>query len=95
VGHFRVLPGFTAAFPPAIHIPPVGAREVSVNLNKRLAHMTATRWRERQPDMDYYTNYFADLESLIVAFRAALPGDMRQILDRRLSDLDAQYKRGL
>jgi len=56
VGHFRALPEFEAAFPPAMYIPPVGARDVSVNLNKRLAHMTATRWREKQPHMAYYTD---------------------------------------
>jgi hypothetical protein len=92
VGHFRVLPDFEAAFPPAIHTPPVGAREVSVNLNKRLAHMTATRWRDKQPHMSYYTNYFEGIEQLIVAFRAALPDDVRQSLDGRLYEFEARYR---
>lgn len=92
VGHFKALPEFAAAFPSAIHAPPVGAREVSVNLNKRLAHMTATRWRERPPDMSYYTNYFEGIEKLIVAFQAALPNDVRQSLDNRLHEFETRYR---
>jgi hypothetical protein len=87
-----VLPGFDAAFPPAIHTPPVGARNASVNLNKRLAHLTATRWREKQPSMDYYTQYFEGIETLIAAFQIALPDDVRQSLDGRLHEFESLYK---
>jgi len=92
VGHFRVLPGFEAAFPQAIHTPPPGARQVSINLNKRLAHLTATRWREKAPDMAYYSNYFEGIEKLIVAFQAALPNDVRQSFDCELQRFEVLYK---
>jgi hypothetical protein len=91
VGHFRVLQAFTAAFPTSINTPPPSSEEVSANLNKRLAHMTATRWREDQPDMSYYTDYFEGIDKLIVAFRAALPDDVGQPLDKRLDELEARY----
>ena len=45
VRHFKVLPGFSVAFPSnSLSLTPVEARQVSFNLNKRLAHLTATRW---------------------------------------------------
>jgi hypothetical protein len=95
VGHFRALADFDRAFPPTMHVPPTGATKVSVNLNKRLAHMTATRWRENPPAMDFYANYFDDIEKLIVAFQAALPDDVRQSLDARLHEFEIRYKQGI
>jgi hypothetical protein len=94
IDHFRALPEFAGAFPPAIHVP-IGATEVSVNLNKRLAHLTATRWREPQPDMSYYTDYFEGIEKLIVEFQSALPDDVRQIFDGRLQEFNKQYRGSL
>jgi hypothetical protein len=91
VGHFRIFPEFDAAFPPGTRAP-VGVRQVSVNLNKRLAHITATRWREKPPSMTYYTDYFDGIEKLIVDFQAALPGDLRQTLSGRLAEFEAQYQ---
>lgn len=35
---------------------PLTLKIVRDNLHKRLAHMTATRWREVRPEMDYYEN---------------------------------------
>src|ERR1700682_5934308 len=37
VCHFRMLPEFSAAFPPAIHVPPIWLDQARPNLNKRLA----------------------------------------------------------
>jgi hypothetical protein len=91
VGHFRVLEGFAAAFPPEIHVAPNGAREVSVNLNKRLAHFTATRWREPQPDMAHYEVYFGGIETLIVAFQEALPLDVRQMFTNKVNQWAALH----
>jgi hypothetical protein len=49
-GHFGVLPGFSAAFSSRAASPTRDqAREVSTNLHKRLAHLTATRWEKRAP----------------------------------------------
>jgi hypothetical protein len=80
VEHFRVLTGFSAAFPPNIVSPtPSEARQVSMNLHKRLAHLTATRWKERAPSMDFYQKYFDTVDKLIGKFEAALPDDVRAI----------------
>ena len=79
VSHFRELKEFAAAFTPDMHVAPTGARDVSGNLNKRLAHFTATRWREPQKDMAYYERYFAGIETLIAAFQESLPDDIREV----------------
>jgi hypothetical protein len=51
----------------------------SVNLHKRLAHLTATRWEQRAPSMDYYEEYFDGVNKLIDTFEAALPDDTRRL----------------
>jgi hypothetical protein len=84
VGHFRGFKEFAVAFPPDIHVAPDGAWEVSFNLNKRLAHFTATRWREEQPEMAYYERYFDGIETLIAAFQRALPSDIRETFTEAL-----------
>lgn len=99
VGHFRVLPEFDAAFPAAFQLPPNGAREISISLNKRLAHFTATRWTERQPDMEHYAKHFDRINTLIDSFQEALPQDMQQVFltsmhewRRRHPDASAERK---
>ena len=91
VGHFRHFKEFEAAFPPEIHEAPNGAREVGVNLNKRLAHFTATRWRELQPDMAYYEPYFGGIEVLIAAFQEALPPDVREVFTKTMGHWEAMH----
>jgi hypothetical protein len=54
--------------------------------------MTATRWREKRPDMNYYTQYFEGIVTLIAAFQASLTDDVRQSLDGRLKEFEALYK---
>ncbi len=80
VGHFGVLPGFSAAFSSRAASPTRHeAREISINLHKRLAHLTATRWQKSAPSMNYYQQYFDDMDKLIDKFEAALPGDVRRL----------------
>jgi hypothetical protein len=91
-GHFRVFPGFAAAFPSEILEPtPEDARAVSVNLNKRLAHLTATRWEKKAPPMNYYDKYFDGIEKLIVAFQAALPDDVRRVFTTAVREWEGKH----
>ena len=90
VDHFRVLPEFASAFPTKI-TKPAKAETLSKNLNKRLAHMTATRWREPQPDMSFYQRYFEDIERLITAFQDALPAELRRSLVERMQKYEVGY----
>jgi hypothetical protein len=53
-------------------------KDVAKQLNKRLAHFTATRWEEQAPDMQYYANCFDEIERLIAAFQAGLPAEMQK-----------------
>jgi len=76
VGHFRVLPGFSRVFPSKLSKGDA-ARELSIHLHKRLAHLTATRWRKRAPSMTYYEKYFQQIDELIDIFGKALPDDLR------------------
>src|ERR1035441_4179696 len=56
VGHFRrTLPEFGAKFPKIKAPKPRDVEEVRVNLHNRLAHLTASRWEKRSPDMAYYS----------------------------------------
>lgn len=82
VGHFRDnFPTFAAAFPSADLMPnSEHARAWSVSLNKRLAHLTATRCEEADPAMSYYDGYFDGVE--IVRFQAALPHHMQQVISQ-------------
>jgi hypothetical protein len=78
VGHFNVLPGFASNFPPITDPKPDEARALSNNLNKWLAHLTATRWEKPQPTMAFYDQYFDGIEKILTSFEAALPDDARQ-----------------
>ncbi len=85
IRHFKMLPGFSAAFPSNSLFPtPDEARQVSINLNKRLAHLTATRWEVPAPSMAYYQKYFDGVDRLIDAFEDALPDDVRTLFVKRL-----------
>jgi hypothetical protein len=44
VEHFRMLPGFDAAFPVELQTRPLWEPEMREHLNKRLAHFTSIRW---------------------------------------------------
>jgi hypothetical protein len=89
--HFRVLPGFETAFPPSIHVAPSWKDEVRLNLHKRLAHFTATRWKERRPNMDYYAKHFDEITRLIEAFAKALPGNVGVIFAQKFNQFKNQY----
>lgn len=80
VDHFNVLDGFEAAFPASIHLHSPQTRQMSVYLNKLLAHMTAIRWEKstRPPMSDYY-EFLPTIDDLITRFEAALPEDVRQV----------------
>jgi hypothetical protein len=80
VGHFRrTLPEFGAKFPKIKTPKPRDAGEVRVNLHKRLAHLTASRWEKQTPDMEYYAKHFDDMDALIVSFQDALPHTLRTV----------------
>ena len=79
VDHFNVLNGFEAAFPASIHLHSARNKQVSVDLNKLLAHMTATRWEKNRPPMDDYDKFILTISDLITRFEAALPEDVRQV----------------
>ena len=85
--HFReVFPSFAAAFPAQITTPTLAeVRELKRNLNKRLAHLTATRWREPQPVMADYEKHFAAIDKVVEAFRDALPTDVQDVFLERWS----------
>jgi hypothetical protein len=80
VGDFgETFPSFQFKFQPIVVPAPDDARDVSFQLNKRLAHLTATRWRKKAPSMDFYGKYFDGVEALIMRFQDALPDDVKAI----------------
>jgi len=81
VCHFNLLDGFENGFPASHRQEPKWKAEVSGHLNKRLAHFTASRWREARPPMDYYAKHFGTILDLISRFEQALPADSRQALE--------------
>lgn len=78
---FRILPGF----PTSANTPPDWVREVKTQLNKRLAHITSPRWKERRPDMHYYHQHVPEIALLISTFRDALPSDLEAGLSREMN----------
>jgi hypothetical protein len=91
VGHFRVFPGVEQAFTSGKLTLPTGAKAVGENLNKRLAHLTATRWQKVAPPMAFYEKHFNDIETLIETFQAALPDDVRQVFTHRLGEWGVKH----
>ncbi|MFI5108575.1 MAG: hypothetical protein ACHP78_07005 [Terriglobales bacterium] len=91
VAHFRVFPKFAASFPSTI-TKPAGAATLSRNLNKRLAHLTATRWREPQPGMTFYERYFDDIEAHMAAFQEALPAELQNSLVQNMQLFEGRYE---
>lgn len=90
--HFGVLPGFAENYRPRVSSPsPEEARALSVSLNKRLAHFTATRWKENAPSMDYYQKYFAGIEMFIREFQSALPPEMAAVFAESLDEWNARH----
>jgi hypothetical protein len=73
VTDFRAMRGFSKAFPTVRDLSQEERNGVLEELNKRLAHQTARRWREKAPNMDFYRQYFVHLNHLIDDFVRALP----------------------
>ncbi len=82
VVHFRVIVGFTDAFPSAIHERTTRTDEVVKYLNKLLAHFSATRWEEHRPAWDYYDEYSPTIEALSARFEQALPGEFKSAYEK-------------
>jgi len=82
VCHFDLLDGFEQAFPASLRKEPKWKADISGHLNKRLAHLTASRWRETRPAMDHYARHFGTILDLISRFEQALPPGSRQVWDR-------------
>jgi hypothetical protein len=75
---FCILPGFSRQFSLAPwNNPPEWSQQVKVHLNKRLAHITSPRWKERGPKMQYYHQHFPEIRDLISSFQAALPPELQ------------------
>ena len=79
VDHFNVLDGFETAFPANIHIHTSRNKKMSVDLNKLMAHMTATRWEKHRPSMNDYDAFIPTIDDLITKFEAALSEDVRLV----------------
>ncbi len=83
--HFEVLPGFSEKFQSKKQSPTKAEVEkVITNLNKRLAHLTANRWREPAPTTAFYQKYFGAVNELIDTFEAALPGSVRALFVEKM-----------
>ena len=94
VTHFiQLSPAFKANFPAVVR--PLWLTEVRDSLHKRLAHMTATRWREPRPEMDYYRKYFGDIDGLTETFLKGIPADLRTPFDSEWSNLERANRTAL
>jgi hypothetical protein len=89
VRHFRILQGFSTAFPASLLLAPPD--KVSFNLHKRLAHLTATRWEQPRPSMDHYEKHFDQVNKLLNLFQAALPADMRMVFISELNKWENRH----
>jgi hypothetical protein len=79
VGHFNILDGFEGAFPASVHLHSAQAKKMGTNLNKLLAHLTATRWEKNRPPMSDYDKFMPTIDDLITKFEAALTEEIRQV----------------
>jgi len=76
VTDFRKLPGFR--FP--ANARPDWVSEVKKKLNKRLAHITSPRWKEPNPEMNFYHKRVPEILHVLSLFRDALPSEFRKLL---------------
>lgn len=91
---FTLFPGVATAWRSGALTPPDDAKKVALNLNKRLAHLTATRWRESAPPLDFYEKYFSGVEALVERFQAALPDEVRQVFASQVDEWEAKHPAG-
>jgi hypothetical protein len=82
--HFREMEDFDHGSDLAKVAPPNGIKELREHLNKRLAHLTATRWREQAPRIEYYAGFFESVESHLDAFENTLPADFKARYEKAL-----------
>lgn len=82
VSSFGTLQNFTRLFgDPTETIARADYDDLKRNLNKLLAHMTATRWTEARKPMGYYSRHFDAMNQLIDRFRQSLPHNVRRAFD--------------
>ena len=74
VDHFKVLSDFV--FPDSWHVRTADTDKVIEVLNKRLAHLMATRWEKPAEAWDFYNAYAPTLLNLIERFEQAMPPDL-------------------
>jgi hypothetical protein len=79
VDHFNILDGFEATFPASLRPHSAQIKKLSLDLNKLLAHLTATRWEKNRPPMNDYDKFIPRIDDLITKFEAALPEEVRQV----------------
>jgi hypothetical protein len=83
VQDFEAIPAFLPSdSEPPWNTQPVWCKDLRVNLNKRLAHITARRWREEAPEMPYYHQHLAFVCELIDSFTLCLPPEYQSRLHR-------------
>lgn len=68
------------------------AKQLKEALNKRLVHLTGSRWRTKKADWEFYEQYLDRIEGDIKAFEHALPPDLRVAYDRAYSQREKLYR---
>lgn len=80
--HFQSLvTDFKASFQHSSTFTQAEVDRVGNELNKRLAHITATRWDKPRTDFEFYQHFFDLIEAEICSFEDALPNELRQLYD--------------
>ena len=95
VQHFARLAGFANSFSPQVHLSAEERKELRQNLNRRLAHFSATRWEKTQRSMGYYAKSFKHVEAQIAAFENALPAAIRAAFTEATQRCDGFYGSGM
>jgi hypothetical protein len=95
VEHFTTLAGFANSFSPQVDLSAEQRKELRQNLNRRLAHFSATRWEKAQPAMGYYAKSFKHFEAHVAAFENALPAPIRAAFAQATQRWDGSYGGGL
>lgn len=82
IQHFlNFLPAFKQKFNRKVIAQLDLTEDIVVHLHKRLAHLTATRWRQKSKSSDAYEKHFDDIEAAISQFEMALPSDLKTVYD--------------
>jgi hypothetical protein len=92
VSDFCMLPDFSAHYPHELLEQPEWVEKMRIHLNKRLAHLTATR-QTPGPKMDYYTEGMKSISSLIPIFENALPEELAKVIRHERAKYEQRDKK--